>query len=237
MKPMLRSFTQFIRQILEDKMLWAACVAPVLAAVFFRFVVPYAETMLCRYFEQQLILSDYYLMLDLFLCLITPYMICFASTMVMLLEADTNMTSYMAVTPVGRRGYIVSRLVFPAVIALIVSVILMLVFALTVWPLWLLLVTCLMMSALSVVVSLLIFSIARNKVEGMAMAKMSGFFMLGLPVPFFLKSDVQYLFAPLPSFWLTKLSLNANLLFLLPAVITLVLWMWLLYRKFSLKLK
>jgi fluoroquinolone transport system permease protein len=93
------------------------------------------------------------------------------------------------------------------------------------------------MSALSVAVSLLIFSFSHNKVEGMAIAKMSGLFMLGLPVPFFLKSDVQYLFSPLPSFWTTKLSVDTNLLFLLPAVITLLLWMWVLYRKFSLKLK
>jgi fluoroquinolone transport system permease protein len=236
-KPLFYSFTRFIRQILDDNMLWAACLAPILAGVFFRFGIPYAETQLCGYFHQQSIMSDYYLLFDLFLSLITPYMICFASTMVMLAEADTNMSAYMAVTPVGRRGYIVSRLVFPAVISFIVSIPIMLVFTLTVWPAWLLLITCLLMSAMSVAVSLLIFSLSRNKVEGMAMAKMSGLFMLGLPVPFFLKSGVQYLFSPLPSFWMTKICLDNGLIFFLPAVITLLLWIWLLYRKFSLKLK
>jgi fluoroquinolone transport system permease protein len=234
---MRRSFVQFILQIFEDDMLWAVCIAPFLAGVLFRFGIPYAERLLCEHFDKLSILSDYYLLFDLFLSLITPYMFCYASTMVLLGEADTGMSAYMAVTPVGRRGYIVSRLVFPALISFIVSIPVMLFFKLTVWPFWLLLLICFLMSALSVAVSLLIFSFSHNKVEGMAIAKMSGLFMLGLPVPFFLKSDVQYLFSPLPSFWTTKLSVDTNLLFLLPAVITLLLWMWVLYRKFSLKLK
>lgn len=237
MKPLFRSFVIFIRQILSDKMLWAVCIAPLLTGVIFRFGIPYAEKLLSRYFDLQSILSGYYLLIDLFLCLITPYMFCYASTMVMLTEADVNMTAYMAVTPVGRRGYIVSRLVFPAVISFIVTVPLMLLFTLTVWPLWLLLITCLLTSAMSVAVSLLIFSFSHNKVEGMAMAKMSGLLMIGLVVPFFLLSDVQYLFAIFPSFWVAKLSVDANMLYLLPALATLTVWIWLLYRKFSSKLK
>jgi fluoroquinolone transport system permease protein len=227
----------FVRQIFDDNMLWAVCLAPFLAGGLFRFGIPYAEKLLCDYFHQQSILSGYYLLFDLFLSLITPYMLCFASTMVMLTEADTGMSSYLAVTPVGRKGYIISRLIFPAALSFLVSIPIMLFFTLTVWPVWRLLVTSLFMCALSIAVSLLIFSLARNKVEGMAMAKMSGLFMLGLPAPFFLKSDVQYLLSPLPSFWMTKLTLDVNLFFLLPALITLLLWTWLLYRKFSLKLR
>lgn len=237
MRPLFRSFVMFVRQIFDDDMLWAACLAPVLAGLLFRFGVPYAEKLLCGYFHQQAVLAPYYLLFDLFLSLLTPYMICYASAMVMLTEADANMSSYFAVTPVGRRGYIVSRLLFPAALAFIVSIPVMLFFTLTEWPLGLLLVTCLLMCALSVAGALLIFSLAHNKVEGMAMAKMTGLFMLGIPVPFFLKSDAQYLFSPLPSYWVTKLRLDGDPLLLLPAAVTLLLWLWLLYRKFSLKLR
>ncbi len=227
----------FIRQILNDKMLWAVCFAPILAGFVFRFGMPQAETLLCRYFEKQSILAGYFLLFDLFLSLLTSYMFCYASTMVMLTEADENMTAYMAVTPVGRKGYIVSRLIFPAVISCIIAIPIMLFFTLTVWPLWLMIITCLLMSALSIAVSLLIFSLSHNKVEGMAMAKMSGLLMIGLVIPFFLKSDVQYIFSVLPSFWVAKLVRDANMTYLLIALITLGLWIWLLYRKFSLKLK
>jgi fluoroquinolone transport system permease protein len=71
----------------------------------------------------------------------------------------------------------------------------------------------------------------------MAMVKLSGIVLLGLPVPFFLMSDVQYLFSPLPSFWIAKLTVEQNYLFFLPALISSVLWFWLFYRKFDHKLK
>jgi fluoroquinolone transport system permease protein len=69
-------------------------------------------------------------------------------------------------------------------------------------------------SLLSVAVAMLIVSFSHNRVEGMALAKLSGIMMLGLPVPFFLFSGAQYLFAPLPSFWIAKICLSENAFFL-----------------------
>lgn len=225
----------FIRQIFSDNMLWAVCIAPFLTASLFRFGVPYIDSLLCAEFQTP-ILGDYYLLFDLFLCLITPYMFCYASSMVMLSEFDDHMTGYMSVTPVGKFGYLISRLGIPAALSFFVSVFLMSFFTLTKWPLWLLLLSCLLNCVMSVAVSLLIFSLSRNRVEGMAMAKMSGLFMLGLFAPFFLKTGIQYLLAPLPSFWLAKLCLDKNILFLPPAILTLAIWLKLLSGRFKRKL-
>lgn len=235
MKPLYRAFAMFIRQIFSDNMLWAVCIAPLLTACLFRFGIPYLEALLSAEFQKP-VLTDYYLLFDLFLSLITSYMFCYASSMVMLSEYDDNMTGYMSVTPVGKGGYIISRLGIPAFLSFFVSVLLMLFFTLAKWPLWLLLMTCLLNCALSIAVSLLIFSLSRNRVQGMAMAKMSGLFMLGLFAPFFLKSDIQYLLSPLPSFWLAKLCVDRNVLFLLPATLTLAVWLKLLTDRFRRKL-
>jgi hypothetical protein len=70
-----------------------------------------------------------------------------------------------------------------------------------------LLITCTLASLLSIALALLIVAFSHNRVEGMALAKLSGVFLLGLPVPFFLSSGVQYLFSPLPSFWIAKFCL------------------------------
>ncbi|MFA9380796.1 MAG: hypothetical protein ACERKO_07010 [Acetanaerobacterium sp.] len=235
-RPLLRSFAMFIRQILSDNMLWAVCVAPLLTACMFRFGVVYLERVLCEYYQVQAVLSPYYLLFDLFVCVITSYMFCFASAMVMLEEYDDNMISCLAVTPVGKRGYILSRLALPAVISFFASIVLMLVFSLTVWPILLLLVMCALCAALSVCVSMLVFSFSHNRVEGMAMAKLTGIFLIGFYVPFFLPSGVQYLFAPLPSFWLAKLVAGNNYIFLPPAIACLICWIWLLYKRFNKKI-
>lgn len=236
MKPLWRSFAVFLRQITGDKMLVLVCLAPVLAALVFRFGIPYLEGLLCAHFETSAIISPYYLLLDLFLCLLTPYMFCFVSGLVMLTEHDENMAKYIAVTPVGKNGYIISRLIFPAAFGFLASVPLVSMFSLTVWNTALLLLACLVSSVLCVAVVMLLFSLSHNRVEGMAIGKLTGLFLLGLVVPFFLESGMQYLFSPLPSFWLAKMCVSADIIWLFPALVSSLLWMWVLYRRFERKL-
>jgi fluoroquinolone transport system permease protein len=237
MRPLFRCFGMFLRQVSKDSMLYAVLAAPLLAGSAFCFGLPAAESALCRYFGEASILSGYYLLFDLFLSVMTPYIICFVSSMVILAEYDENMAAYMAVTPVGKRGYIISRLVFPAVTSIFASAIVMSFFSLTTWALPDLLITCTLSSLLSIAVSLLIVAFSHNRVEGMALAKLSGIILLGLPVPFFLFSSVQYLFSLLPSFWIAKLCIDGNyLLAIPPALFTSFLWIWALYGRFAKKL-
>jgi fluoroquinolone transport system permease protein len=225
----------FLRQIAKDSMLYLVLAAPVLAAFAFRFGISNLENLLCSYFGKASVLAPYYLLFDLLLATLTPYMVCFASSMVMLTEQDENLADYMAVTPVGRRGYVVSRLGFPAVAAFLASVVLLRLFSLTGLSLPDLLAICLLTDLLGVTVSLLIVCFSHNRVEGMALAKLAGVLMLGLPVPFFLSSGVQYLFSPLPSFWIAKFSLEGGALPLFPALLLSLLWIWMLYGRYDRK--
>lgn len=236
MNPLFRSFGMFFRQISRDSMLYAVCIAPVLAACAFRFGVPYAEALLCAWLGVPSVLTGYYLLVDLFLAVLTPFLFCFASSMVILTEYDENMTAYLAVTPVGKKGYLVSRFAFPALISFIASMVLLSLFSLTEWALFSLASVCLLACILSVAISLLVVSLSRNRVEGIAVTKLSGIMLLGLMVPFFLFSEIQYLFSPLPSFWIAKLCLGGDPLYLAPALLTSMLWILILYRRFERKL-
>ena len=68
------------------------------------------------------------------------------------------------------------------------------------------------------------------------MAKMASLIFLGFVVPFFVWSDAQYLVAFLPSFWVAKLSVEGNILFIFPALAVCVIWIWMLGRRFGRKL-
>ncbi len=236
MKPLFRSFHMFIRQISKDSMLYAVCIAPLLAACFFYFGIPCIEVLLCDYFKTASLLTGYYLLIDLFLTIMTPFLFCFASSMVVLTEYDENMAGYLAVTPVGKKGYLISRFLFPSVISFLASTILLHLFALTAWPLSLILITCFLASIHSIATSLLIVAFSHNRVEGLAISKLSGILMFGLVIPFFLFSKIQYLFFFLPSFWIAKLCLDGNFLFIIPALMAVLVWIWILYRKFESKL-
>lgn len=236
MKPLFRCFGMLLRQIAKDSMLYAVLLAPILAGCMFRFGFPALETVLCEYFGKASVLAGYYLLFDLVLAVMTPYMICFVSALVMLTEYDENMAAYIAVTPIGKRGYVLSRLVFPAVFSILASAVVLHFFSLTAWALPAILLVCVLSSLLGVAQALLIVAFSHNRVEGMALAKLSGAVLLGLPVPFFLSSGVQYLFSPLPSFWVAKLFTNGGFPAVVPAVLVSLVWIWALYGKFERKL-
>lgn len=236
MNPLIRSFSMFVKQILKDSMLITICFAAILTALFTRYGVPTIESALCGYFHVDTILSEYYLMFDLLLAVVTPYMLGFASSLMMLTEFDENMSSYLSVTPVGKNGYLISRLGIPSIFAFLFSVILLNSFSLTKWTAAIMIATVILTCLSSAAVAMLLFSYSHNRVEGMAMGKLSGILMLGLFAPFFIKTNVQYLFAILPSFWVAKLSMEQNAVFFLLGLVCALLWVIPLMSKFRSKI-
>ena len=133
MKPYIRSLEIFIKQIWRDSMLIMICATPLLEAALFGYGIPAIENLLCTIFNRATVLAEYYLLFDLVLAIITPYIFTFISAMVMLTEMDENLAAYMAVTPIQKKGYILSRLVFPTAFAWIVSMLLIRFFSLSPW--------------------------------------------------------------------------------------------------------
>jgi fluoroquinolone transport system permease protein len=92
-----------------------------------------------------------------------------------------------------------------------------------------------MTALMSVGMCLMIISFSHNRVEGMAIGKLTGLVMMGLPVPFFIHSNVQYVFSVLPSFWIAKISVDKNLFFAVPAIMLSMVWIGWMFRRFRMK--
>ncbi len=236
MKTILSSFKQFIKQISKDSVLLIISFSPILTGAIFKFGIPYAEKFLTQYFNKVAIISPYYLLIDIFLAVITPYMFCLSSAMVILEEIDTGLTSYLSVTPIGKSGYLISRLLFPAGLSAMFSIIMILLFSLTNMSLPTNILLSVLTSCIGAIMPLLIVSFSSNKVEGMALAKLGGLFLLGIPIPFFITETEQYFGALLPSFWVAKYMLDFNIWSLLGATISVLLWSVSLYSKFDNKI-
>lgn len=236
MKANARLFQMFIRQIRSDSMLLFMCFIPLLIAAVFRLGIPYLETFLRSAFEAPAILTGYYLLFDLFLAMFAPFFLVFISSMVMLSEIDENIAAYLAVTPIRKSGYLVSRLLYPALISLFVSFALMAYCTLTAWTVWGVLLVCALSVLLCVPVAMMIVVFSHNRVEGMAIAKLSGLILFGLPVPFFLHGGFQYLFAWLPSFWIAKVFADNAYWGIAPAILLSAAFIWVQYRRFERKL-
>ncbi|XMB73048.1 ABC transporter permease [Mycoplasmatota bacterium WC30] len=236
MNAIKKSFRIFVLQLTKDGMLIMILIAPILVGTIFKFGVPFIELQLTRYFVKDVILGDYFLLFDLLLATLTPYLISFAASMTMLDEYDSNLINHLCVTPLGKRGYLISRVVLPLLLAFIISIVIVSVFSLTSWSLLMVISICLLTSLLSLTSTLIVFSFSNNKIEGLALAKLSGVVMIGIVVPFTITSEVQYYFLILPSFWIGKLTLDLSLNIFIISFFSILIWVFVLYKKFLRKL-
>ncbi|BCZ37910.1 hypothetical protein GVanDAA622_26010 [Enterococcus faecium] len=88
----------------------------------------------------------------------------------------------------------------------------------------------------AIIVSLMIITLSTNKLEGMAVTKLSALTLLGIPVPFFVKGMFQYTVGFLPSFWVGKAIQNNGYINLLIALLVASIWFYVLISKLLKKL-
>jgi fluoroquinolone transport system permease protein len=212
------------------------CFAPILYILLLRYGLPIAEKILIEYIDLKDLLSPYYLMLDLFIAVLTPTMFSYAAAMVILGEIDDGITNYFAITPVGKEGYLISRLVFPLIFSLFITIIALKVYSLTVILLNETFIISIMSTILGYIMCMIVISMSSNKVEGLAVMKLSGLLLMGIPVPFFITGDIQYIASFLPSLWLSKYAVEDNNIYLALYFFVSAMWVLVLNKKFKSKL-
>lgn len=230
MRAVRSAFFQMTVMMRRDMMLFVSCLAPILAGISFRFAIPLLETTLTNCFQVEAALSTYYKLIDILFAMLTPDMFCFVSAMVALEERDEKTVAYLFITPLGKTGYLFARLGVPSAIAFLATVILLPVFKLTPLSAMSILLLAAGGTLQGMIASLLILAVSSNKLEGMAVAKLSGLVILGAAVPFFVRSNVQYLVSPLPSFWIGKAVLENRMPDMLPAFGLSVGWICVLLK-------
>ena len=198
------SFLHMLKFVRKDKMLFAAMIAPLLAGIAIHFVIPVAEKELTAMTGRAAVLSPYYSLVDVFFASLTPVMYCFIAAMVVLEEHDDHIDCYLFVTGLGRNGYFISRIALPTLFAFVITVALLPVFGLTELSVVEILFLSLAGSLQGIIIALMIVTLSTNKLEGMAVTKVSSLLMLGAFVPYFVSGPLQYGVSVLPSFWMGK---------------------------------
>jgi len=236
MKSIWSSFKMLMKQIRSDGILVVVLIAPILAGFFFKFGIPFIDLQISIYYDINLPIYPFYRLIDLVLGAVTSYMFAFVIAMSMLEDYDNNIIAHLIVTPIKRSGYLISRIVIPLGISWAFSVIVMQIFTLEYWPFQQILLLTGLLTISSFSISLMIFCFSNNKVEGMAIAKISGITMMGLVIPFVLSDNTQFLFGFLPSFWIAKLAMQTQFFALIFTLICTAFWIFILYKKFLRKL-
>ena len=138
--------------------------------------------------------------------------------------------------PLGQSGYFISRMILPAILALVMTVILLPMFDLIKWSVAVILLLSLTGSLQGIVISLLIVTLSSNKLEGMAVTKLSSFMMFGAIVPFFVSAPVDLCVCFLPPYWMGKAVYKGKPIVMLLSVLVAVIWILIVKRKYDRKM-
>lgn len=88
-----------------------------------------------------------------------------------------------------------------------------------------------------IVTSMLVVAISSNKVEGMAVGKLSGLFGMMFFVPYAIVGMIKYVFCLFPMFWIGEWGLSGGWEKLIIALLLFVVWIYLLFMRFEKKMK
>ena len=230
MKKILSSTIQIFKQIKSDPMMFAACFSPFIMGTLIKFGIPFLERI------TKFSLQAYYPIFDLLLSIMAPVLLCFAFAMITLEEIDDKVSRYFSITPLGKSGYLFTRLGVPSIISAVIAFIVLLLFSLEKLSIGMTICLALLGSVQAIIVSLMIITLSSNKLEGMAVTKLAALTLLGIPAPFFIHSYYQFAVGFLPSFWVAKAMQNEAVLYFSIGLVVALVWYYFLTKRLFRKL-
>ncbi|MGO4347686.1 hypothetical protein AB4Z45_19555 [Paenibacillus sp. MCAF9] len=189
------------RQIRMDPMLMASLFGPLAIIVVARYVFP----PLSDWIQEQygFLLMDYSNFAVTFLMLVIPLLPGTMAGLLMLDERDENMIAYYAITPFTRKGYFLYRLLLPCALAISLASLFILLSGMAKIQIESLY-TIVLLTLEAPCLALFLATFASNKVEGLALSKISGLLFAGPIIAAFTPLPWQYLGAWIPSYWPAK---------------------------------
>jgi fluoroquinolone transport system permease protein len=240
MSAVLKLFSSGVRQVFRDGMLLLLLPAPFLMGAALRVILPFADGILAQSISFRL--YPWYPLSDVFVIAMTPIMTGMVCAFLILDERDEGIGTYYRITPAGGRAYLAARLGFPMVWALISTLLVIGFFALALENVSVILTTAVISTFQGGIACMLLVVLAGNKVEALALSKLTNFFVLGLPAAWFINSPYKYLFGFLPSFWMGEIVYSSTryvaspiLLYGMAGILTSVIWTAALTRAFLYK--
>ncbi len=196
--------------IRRDSFLISMFLFAVMIAVVLRFLLPWANATMAdngvlpnaRF---AMPLTAFYPMIVAFMTLYTGSLLVGTIFGFMLLdEKDDNTLTAMMVTPVPLHQYALYRVGVPVILAFFIILSMMLIINQTLLPLWQLTLLAAGGALTAPITSLFFATVAENKVQGLAYAKIGGISGWTIMLGWFVPQPLQWLIGLFPPFWVSK---------------------------------
>lgn len=201
MKKLLALSLGDVKNITRDSMLLMGIFAPLLLAVFVRFVVPLAADEVLERFA--LDIREHYTFIMSFIIQLSPFMLGVMAGLMILDEKDENILAQIAVTPLSTSGYIAYRLLSPMIVSLFLTLFMVWIADLVTLE-WKLLPIVLLVCMHTPIVALFLGGMAQNKVEGLALTKGAGVVLFASLASYLIPSNWAYVAGVFPTYWISE---------------------------------
>jgi fluoroquinolone transport system permease protein len=158
-----------LKQIMRDPIMAVLMVAPLFLIIALKLMVLYLIPFILTRFGFDF--SPYLNYVFVFVVMMCGAILGIVTGFMMIDERDGKIAELMSVTPLGRVGYLFNRLLFAAILSVFYSILSYYVLNVVELPFITILFVSLLSSNYSIIIGLLIFSFADNKVKGLTFAK------------------------------------------------------------------
>lgn len=223
----------YIQQMVDQFMLWVCLITPIVFIGINHLLIPEANSWLSAYFNQPDLLLPYYETIDAFVGAITATMVGYTGVLVVLDELDTGSARYFCITPLGKQGYVFTRIgipVLPAGVLILVVLGLGNLSGLSWQHLWLITISS---GIIGLAIALLVLAFAHNRIEGIALTKIGNVALIAIPVGALVSGFGAIPVMWMPTYWLGRFTVTSNLLDWVLSLITGIALVVMFTRRFT----
>lgn len=220
-----KAFTFDMRRLMRDPILMMFMVVPFIILAVVKLFLMLVEPILFQ--KTGFVLSPYYGYLLAVVLTFSPYILGTVTAFLMIDERDESIYELMSVMPIGYVGYITNRLLIPFTLSIVYTVLsyfVLDIFQLSFMQVFLI---ALLSGIQSIVVSLFMFSLAGNKVQGLTYSKALNIFVFAAVGDLLGLSWVSNISAFIPFYWTTQLIIHPNLIVMGQALLVHSAWLYL----------
>lgn len=204
-KVLALSYNDF-KNVAREPMVLMMIIGPILFSIFIRYFVPYLAKTFSGYFD----LPPYYDLISSYILLMGPLLMGMVTGFLLLDERDEHTWIGVIVTPLGKKNYIFYKTLMPTLISFIYIMITVKLGSLVQTSLIHIIPIAIMAALEAPIIALYLCIFAGNKVEGLALSKSLGIFMLAPLLQYFTASKWAMVAWAVPFYWPVQAFLTVH---------------------------
>ncbi|SKC87981.1 hypothetical protein [Maledivibacter halophilus] len=186
-----------LKNVIREPMLLFLILGPLVMSLVLRWLIPLLTQYLLPYTD----LEGYYPLISGFVLIFTPVLLGMLTGFLLLDERDDHVIITLIITPLAKNDYIVYRVLLPTIISFLYGLLILPLVDLVNVDIITIIPIAILAALEAPLIALYLVVFAGNKVEGLALSKALGIFMLAPIAGYFLDSKLKLLAGFIPFYW------------------------------------